>query len=236
MDLSIIIPVWNEEEKIAQDILNAAEFLQNSRLSGEVIVTDDGSRDNSIQAALAVKSQITVPLTVIPCGQHFGKGYVVKKGMLVSRGDIVLFIDSGSCVPYKDVECGMKMIQKGICDIAQASRYRMERPFLKNQKWFRRIASWGFNKISRIIFHIPKYISDTQCGLKIYRGVLARCLFRHCKFHGFLFDIAIMQKALREGIKIREFPVQWKTDTDTRFSLIHAIPQLLKETISLMHH
>ncbi|MFC1568705.1 glycosyltransferase [bacterium] len=236
MDLSIIIPVWNEEMKIRQDILNAVEFLNSQNLSGEVIVVDDGSQDNTVSTAMEMWSQLPTSVRIIPCDRHYGKGYAVRQGMLASCGDTVLFIDSGGCVSYSDVMIGLTLIQQSRCDIAQASRYLAESCITQDQPFIRRVLSHLFRTVVKIGFHLPGNITDTQCGLKIYRGNLARNLFKASRCHGFLFDIEIMRFALHSDIPIKEFPIQWKADKDSRLSLIKNFPQFFKEISYLNHH
>src|SRR5215510_8476775 len=101
MDLSIVIPAFNEAHKIARDVHAAGEFLAGHQLSGEVIVADDGSSDRTADAAERASAPTGVDRRVLRL-EHRGKGSAVSKGVQVTRGDFVMFADSGVCVPFED--------------------------------------------------------------------------------------------------------------------------------------
>jgi len=99
MELSIVIPAFEEGGKIAADISSACRFLQSHDTEGEIIVVDDGSGDNTASAAGEVEVDNGVSLQVIRYEQHRGKGYAVRSGMAETKGEYVMFADSGCCVP-----------------------------------------------------------------------------------------------------------------------------------------
>src|SRR5512142_2997219 len=102
MDLSIVIPAFEESRKIARDIEAAAMFLPANRLAGEVVVVDDGSSDGTAEAARAVRVPAAVKLNVIRYEQHRGKGCAVRTGMNAAGGKYAMFADCGLCIPYGD--------------------------------------------------------------------------------------------------------------------------------------
>ncbi|MBN1893638.1 glycosyltransferase [bacterium] len=231
-DLSIIIPVFNESRKIAADIREAGAFLERHGLSGEIIVSDDGSGDGTADIAESCETRSHVRLTVLRCGEHRGKGHAVRSGMASSTGDIILFIDSGLCIPYEHILRGLDLIRSGVCDIAHASRKLKESRVVKGQRLSRRLASSLFHRLAIGFFHVPPNLTDTQAGLKIYRGDTGRMLYRQCRLPGFLFDLDIILRAVRSGFSIREFPVDWTVDPDSRLSLIRSSAGLLREWIA----
>jgi len=231
-DLSIIIPVFNESRKVAEDIREAGAFLENHGISGEIIIADDGSSDGTADVAESCERKPSVRLIVLRCGEHRGKGYAVRSGMTSSTGEIILFIDSGLCIPYDQVLRGLDMIRSGACDIAHASRKLKESRILRGQRLSRRIASSLFHRLALWFFHVPSSLTDTQAGLKIYRGDVGRMLYRECRLDGFLFDLDIILRAVRSGFSILEFPVDWTVDPDSRLSLIRSSAGLIKEWIA----
>ncbi len=120
MDFSIIIPALNEGHKIAADVLAAAEFISEHFESGEIIVVDDGSDDNTAEQA-EVPVPDNIKLDVIRYEGNHGKGYAVRRGILTSSGEFVMFADSGLCVPYDNALRGLDLLRNKKCDLAHGS-------------------------------------------------------------------------------------------------------------------
>ena len=216
MDLSIVIPALNEEKKIAPDITTAAFFFGEAGLKGEVIVVDDGSSDHTFHNALTAMVPDAIPRRVIRLDRNTGKGAAVKAGVRETTGDVVLYADSGTCIPYEDALPAYARIRAGELDIAFASRTHPESVICRNRPLSRRIISRLFRRGARLITGLPKDIGDSQCGFKLYRGDLARKLFAELETPGFAFELELLVKAKRRGLRIEEFPVHWSCDLDTR--------------------
>ncbi len=229
MDLSIIIPVFEESSKIACDIEAASQFLISQGLKGEIIVVDDGSSDNTCEVAEAVMVPDAVELKVIRYENHRGKGFAVRTGIKRSQGKNVMFADSGSCAPYNNVLTALNMLKNGDCDIAHGSRKLPESKIHVPQVWYRRIYSTFFRWLMIAVMKIPSEFTDTQCGFKIYRGDLARKLYSECITDGFMFDIEIILRALKQQFQIKEFPVEWTTDRDSRLPQTFGLKQMFTE-------
>lgn len=229
MDLSIIIPVFEESSKIALDIEAASEFLMSHGLKGEIIVVDDGSTDNTCEVAEAAIVPEGIELRVIRYDQHRGKGFAVRTGIRMSQGKNVVFADSGSCVPYDNVLTGLNMLKNGDCDIAHGSRKLPGSRINVPQVWHRRIYSTFFRWLMIAVMKIPSEFTDTQCGFKIYRGDIARKLYKECITDGFMFDMEIILRALRQQFQIKEFPVEWTTDRDSRLRQTFSIQRMCTE-------
>jgi glycosyltransferase involved in cell wall biosynthesis len=228
MDISIVIPVWNESKKIESDLDAAIHFFEIHNLKGEVIVSDDGSTDDTREVIGSFLTGITLPVRVI-YNNHLGKGNAVRSGIMQAKGDIILFIDSGNCISYSDVWNGIQIIRRSDCEIAHASRYLPESRILIPKGWIRRTLSLLFRKLVHRYMNIPRHLTDTQCGLKIYKKDLGQRLYQLCFTRGFMFDIEIILRAKQENILICEFPVRWSSDPDTRLSLFRSIPEIWKE-------
>ena len=218
MDISIVIPALDEGTKIGRDVEAAATFLEGNHSEGEIIVVDDGSKDNTAEAAKNVKIPPEITLKVIHYEQHRGKGYAVRRGIKDTKGEYVLFADSGGCVPYEDVLRGLDLLKSGACDIAHGSRKMQGCHIEKGQSLYRRMCSAMFHWFVIHYMKIPAEFTDTQCGFKIYKGDAARHLYGECITNGFMFDIEIIMRAQKEGYQIKEFPVDWTCDRDSRLS------------------
>jgi len=229
MDLSIVVPVLNESRKIIRDVESAAKFLQDNHFTGEIIVVDDGSDDNSAEAAKKAKISSAISLKVVRYEQNRGKGYAVRAGIKQTRGEYVMFADSGCCVPYEDVLRGLGLLKSGECDIAHGSRKMQGCRIEKAQRLHRRICSKIFHRFVIDYMKISAELTDTQCGFKIYRGDVARHLFGECITDGFAFDIEIILRAQKEGYRIKEFPVDWTCDRDSRLSPTRSLWRIFLE-------
>lgn len=233
MDLSIVIPAYNESKKIERDIMEASGFLASNHLIGEIIIVDDGSQDNTSQIAQKYKIPSEVKLKVLRYDNHRGKGYAVRKGIEQTTGKYVMFADSGCCVPYKDTLIGLELIKKGECEIAHGSRKMSGCHIEKPQNIYRRICSKIFHLFVIHDMKIPAEFTDTQCGFKIYKGDIAKKLYSQCQTDGFVFDIEIITLAQKEGYRIKEFPIDWTCDPDTRLSPSRSSWQILKDLLQI---
>jgi dolichyl-phosphate beta-glucosyltransferase len=234
LDFSIVIPAYNESAKITRDVEEAAAFLAGQNLASEVIVTDDGSTDGTADKALRARvPEGRVRLRVIRMDHNSGKGGAVKRGVLASRGAVVLVADSGTCIPYADALRVIQNIRDDHLDIGLASRRHRETVIHRNRSLKRRLLSRFFHLAARILAGLPRSISDSQCGFKVYRGEAARQLFSECRTTGYLFELEILLRAFGRGLRVEEFPVAWTCDPDTRLKPAADAPRVLKDLLRI---
>ena len=231
MDLSIIIPAYNEVDKIVADIQSASEFLAVENLPGQIIVVDDGSIDNTAQTAQ--KSETQAELKVISLPAHHGKGHAVKQGVLQTTADYVMFIDSGNCVPLECANAGLDLLRTNQCDLAHGTRYSAASKIQTAQPLTRRILGFLFRKFTTILLKLPQELTDTQCGFKIYKGPIARELYNECFTEGFMFDLEIILRARRKNYRIKEFPLTWSCDPDSRLKPARKLTEIISELIKI---
>jgi dolichyl-phosphate beta-glucosyltransferase len=219
VELSIIIPAFDEARKIGRDVEAAGAFLHAHGLSGEVIVVDDGSVDGTSEVAGRAIIPTGIPLAVVSHAVHTGKGAAVRTGVLRSRGTYVMFADAGLTVPYENIIAGLSLLRAGACELAHGSRWlpgsRIRKPQDPWRQWISRLIRM---MILRVL-HLPGNLTDTQCGFKVYAGDTARALFADCTTDHFLFDVEVLVRALQHGFHVAEFPVDWSCDRDSRLSI-----------------
>ncbi len=214
LDLTIIIPTFNDAHKFSADVEAADRFLQDETLNGEIVLVDDGSTDDTLDHARALQARFP-RFRFLSHQQNRGKGYALARGVESAQGRIVMFADAGMCVPYDIARIALTMLALDMCDIAIGSR-RMRGSVKKEQPLYRRIGARGHSMLVHAL-GVPGYISDTQCGFKFYRSAVAKRLFGELITDGFMFDVEIILRAVKDGCRILEFPVLWSNDPDTRF-------------------
>ena len=216
VQLSIVIPAYDEKDKIQRDIRNARRFLADAlQGSGEIIVVDDGSADGTAGRARALTTLVP-ELRVISYTPRRGKGHALRTGFAHSLGEYVMFADAGSCVPYEYALRGLELCRRG-ADLAHGSRRAPSSSTLNARPTHRRLGSRLFQLLVMSLMGLPRHIRDTQCGFKIYRGDRARRIYSETFTNGFMFDIEVIRRAVKQGMTIAEFPVRWSNDPDTRY-------------------
>jgi len=233
LTLSIIIPVFNEQNKIQRDIFAVDRFLTSEGMTGEIIIVDDGSTDDTVKMAQKTAKTIQSECFIELLGQNRGKGCAVRTGILKSQGDYVLFADSGVCVPFTEAKIGLDLISSGQCQIAHGSRKLSGCHIMRPQSRYRKICSKLFHWF--LIYDIKRLggLTDTQCGFKVYRGYVARELYAECRIERFMFDIEIILLALAKGYTIREFAVDWTCDPDSRLRPANEAFGVLRDLMKL---
>ena len=211
------MPAYNEAAKIQRDLALLESHLSNQPLSHEVIVVDDGSTDATHEHVTEF-SATRKAFRGIRYEQNRGKGHAIKTGVLEARGTFVLFVDAGSCVPYRCLDDGLALLRGG-CDVAIGSRALPGSKIVVKSPLYRRLGSQAFGLFVRRLVDI-RPVRDTQCGFKLFRLPAARRLMGMQRIPGFMFDIELIANAKRLGYRIGQFPVEWSNDADTRFAPI----------------
>lgn len=212
--LSVVIPAYNESRKIAADLDQAESYLRAQSYAYEIIVVDDGSTDGTADVVQEISTRNS-RIRVIRQPHNRGKGAAVRAGMQAARGEFALFADAGTCVPYTNVGRGLDILKNG-ADMAYGSRAVLQAHIRRRQPLYRRLGSRAFH---HIVFHCLGLtdISDTQCGFKLFKRRAYLDIFNNLVTDGFMFDSETFLYAIWRGYSVREFPVEWSNDPDTRF-------------------
>src|SRR3989339_97370 len=220
MKLSIIMPAYNEEKKIEKDILLADKFILGQNLSGEIIVVDDGSSDATFQKANSTREKIQTRIKVLKNKNNFGKGYTVKRGILEAKGEYVAYCDAGSTVPFSNLLIGLNLLMNKECDIAHGSRLMPGSVIRVSQEKDRKFSSSVIRFLVTKFLGVPISLTDTQCGFKIYKSEAAKELFSKLRTNGFMFEVENILRAIKRNYSVKEFPVEWSCDRDSRITFL----------------
>jgi glycosyltransferase involved in cell wall biosynthesis len=219
--VSIIIPAFNEEGRLADTLEKIASYVRDKRPDSEVIVVDDGSTDGT--AALAESWRDRIPqLRVVSNGTNRGKGFSVRHGSLEAKGDIILFTDADLSSPIEEGEKLFAALQSR--DVAIGSR-AVDRSLIEvHQSPFREFAGIIFNRIVRAILWLP--FVDTQCGFKAFRRERCRIIFEQQTIERFGFDPELLYLARHHGLSTVEVPVRWAHSPATKVSMMRDSVQM----------
>ncbi len=232
MFLSVVIPAYNEEQRITTTLTSICAYLKQQPYSSELIVVDDGSTDLTANVVNNILQQVEHGV-VIQNGMNRGKGYSVRQGVLQARGDYILFSDADLSTPIEEVEKLLRPLQQGY-DIAIGSRGLKESDIRIHQAWYREGMGKTFNRLARLLL-LTKF-SDTQCGFKCFRGNVAKTLFARQTIEHFSFDVEILALAIHHGYTIQEVPIQWENDPHSRVNVLADSLKMFKDLLKIRYN
>ncbi len=215
IQVSVIIPAYNEEHRLPRTLDRIREYLQSRSLSAEVIVVDDGSNDGTAQLVEARSADWPV-LRLIRNPGNKGKGFSVRHGMFEAAGRIVLFTDADLSAPIEEADKLLAALTTH--DIAIGSRALDRKLIEVHQPWIRETIGKIFNLVVRVVLGLP--FSDTQCGFKAFRAASSRIIFEQQRLERFGFDPELLFIARRQGLTVAEVPVRWSNDPGTRVNAL----------------
>jgi dolichyl-phosphate beta-glucosyltransferase len=212
--LSVIIPAFNEENRIAPTLVRISSYLSTQPYDSETVVVDNGSTDRT-SSVVRNLMQSTPNLRLIVAGQIKGKGYAVSTGMLHTTGNYVLFSDADLSTPIEDVERLFRHLESG-ADIAIGSRALKASEILQPQPVYRQLIGKLFSLLVQTI--ALRGINDTQCGFKCFKRDVIVPLLSCQTIFGFCFDVELLFIARKHGYRVVEIPVRWINDPRSQVS------------------
>jgi dolichyl-phosphate beta-glucosyltransferase len=232
--LSVIIPAYNEQDRILPTLEHTLAYLQEQSYPSEIIVVSDGSRDDTLQVVHNFHPPGHVCVKALEYHPNRGKGYAVRYGMLRGQGSIVMFMDADYAVPIEYCARGLAMIGQGY-DIAIASRAVGGAKIQQHQNSFRKLSAKLYTFIQNIYLGI--HFPDTQCGFKFFTRQAAQTLFNLQKLDSVIFDPEILWLARNKGYRVGQFPVQWRHVADSRiqYDNLHKSLFVFRELFRIKH-
>ena len=211
---SIVIPAYNESERIGATLERILAHVRERNWSAEVLVVNDGSRDDTAKIVQQYAEQHG-NLALIENPGNRGKGYSVRNGMLHAAGEVVLFSDADLSSPIEEADKLFAMLAAG-ADVAMGSRWLRTELQTRRQPLHRQLFGRIFNLLLRSILGLQ--YRDTQCGFKAFTRRATHLIFPLQQIERWGFDPEILFLARKFNLKIEEVPVQWAHREGTRLN------------------
>jgi dolichyl-phosphate beta-glucosyltransferase len=236
IDLSVIVPAYNEADRLPQTLRRFHEYLAAGSLTYEIFVVLDGSTDGTREVALSLTAQIE-NLKVVERRVNRGKGYTVRQGMLLATGKVLLFADADNSTDIEHFEKMKPLFDQG-CDLVIASRNPRDAEGAQQvvaQVWYKRFLGQLGNRWVQWLA-VPG-IWDTQCGFKAFRREVAERIFTQATIDGWAFDIEALALARAMQYKIGIIAAHWTNDERSHvrwFDYFKVLLDTLKVRLNLL--
>ena len=227
-EISIVIPAYDEAARISHPLERIFDYLKTEKIRGEVIVVDDGSKDDTAGVAESVfQNNRELDARVISYEPNRGKGYAVRQGLRDARANITLFSDADLSTPIEEMNKLVRPIQLGDVDVTFGSR-AIDRSLIgTHQPWRReqggKVMNLIIRKMSRLDF------ADTQCGFKAFNMVKFRPLLDVMTVDRFGFDVEFLFVAKYHGLRLKEIPVRWNNVEGSKVSVFRDTGRMFTE-------
>jgi dolichyl-phosphate beta-glucosyltransferase len=230
MFISIIIPAYNEEERLKISLDKLYQYLKSRDYDYEAIVVDDGSTDKTSETILESALSKAGKVIFLTNRENKGKGFSVKQGILHSIGEYVLFSDADFSTPIEELDKLLDYVKNGY-DIAIGSRSIKGANITVRQPFYREAMGKVFNFLVQIF--VLKGIHDTQCGFKLFCGKCAKSIAEEIKIDRFGFDVEMLYLAQKKNYKIKEVPVTWINSPTSKVNPISDSFKMFLELLSI---
>jgi dolichyl-phosphate beta-glucosyltransferase len=205
---SFIIPAYNESERLTHSLPKIFDYIRQHQLQSEIIVVNDGSRDNTAEVVRQFMSA-NPDLRLVQNPGNRGKGYSVRNGMLHAHGDRLLFTDADLSSPIHEAGKLFDALEHG-ADVAIGSRWLQAELQTERQPWYRQLYGRLFNLALRLVLGLK--FRDTQCGFKAFTRSAAQSIFTRQRIERWGFDPELLFLANKFKLRTAEVPVEWAHD------------------------
>ncbi len=219
--LTVVIPAFNEEQRIEATLKSAREWLAAQPWPSEIVVVDDGSTDRTrevVRSVAAAPVESWTEIDLVESRPNRGKGHVVRVGMLAAHGDLRLFMDADHSTHVRELLRLLPHVRAG-ADVVIGSRRAPGAVLGKRQPLVRRLWSRLANRVVQA--GLLGGIHDTQCGFKLFTRSAAEQVFSNVRTSGWGFDLEALALARAMGLRIDEVPVEWSDDRRSRIRPLH---------------
>lgn len=221
MKLSVIIPAYNEEKRLKKTLDSVCRYLTGQNYESEVIVVDDGSVDSTVTTA-----KTWPQVKILKHQYNQGKGAAVRTGMMAATGDYRLFMDADNSTTIDHLPPFLNAAINA--DVVIASRRLPQSKITTPQPWHREFLGACFRFLVRMLVTLE--VSDSQAGFKLFSARAAEEVFKKQTIDRWAFDVEIIVIAKRLGLIVRELPIVWQNDRDSKVRL-RGMLNMLREVL-----
>jgi glycosyltransferase involved in cell wall biosynthesis len=211
---SIILPAYNESERIGSSLPKVLDYIRQRQLPAEILVVNDGSKDNTAEIVRQLAAA-NPEVRLLENPGNRGKGYSVRHGMLSAKGDVLLFTDSDLSSPIGEADKLFAALSEG-ADVAIGSRWLQAELQTERQPWHRQLFGRCFNLALRIVLGLK--FRDTQCGFKAFKREAADVIFPRQQIERWGFDPELLFLARKFHLRTVEVPVEWAHDERSKIN------------------
>jgi len=208
-NISILIPVYNEEKRILGTLGKLTDYLRNKKFQCEIIIVDDGSKDRTMEIVKEFfdKSIEKLDFKILHFDKNRGKGFAIKNGMLSANGEYILFIDADCAAPMDEFDKFVDYFGSDY-DVIIGSRKSRNELNIVEAPFYRKFFGNGYTKLASRFLGLK--VTDVTCGFKCFKHNTLEPIFSKQLLYGWSFDSEILFLARKYGFKIKEIPVNWK--------------------------
>ena len=212
---SIIIPCYNERDRLPSTLESVLSYIEGWDSATEIMIVDDGSSDGTADWA-RVQAEADDRIRVEAYQPNRGKGYAVRLGLKLARGQYSLFMDADGATPIAEADKFFPVLESGQADIVIGSRRQEGAQVVAGQSALRRTASRIYSAMTALL--VVRGVHDTQCGFKAFTAASAEALLPLLCVESAIFDIELLAVAAKLHQRVCEVPVKWQHDDDSRLT------------------
>ncbi|ALV63855.1 Glycosyltransferase [Thermococcus sp. 2319x1] len=225
--ISVLMPAYNEEKNLEKAVRETMKELKG--LDYEIIIINDGSKDNTLQVAKELCESFR-DVRLVSYSKNRGKGYALKKGFEKSKGEIIVFFDADLDIPPFQIRRFLKTLQNG-CDVVIGSKYLPGARVRYSER--RRLFSIWYRTLVKMLLKLD--VSDTQVGLKVFRREVLEKAFSKILVKKYAFDVELLTVISMYGYKIYELPIKIEHKSFDSSIGYRAIARMFIDTMAIFY-
>jgi dolichyl-phosphate beta-glucosyltransferase len=229
VQLSIVIPAYNEEKRIGDTVEAWLAYLSAGEVAGEIIVSDDGSSDRTREIVSEIRLRDT-RVRLLDARPNTGKGGAVRDGVMAADGAVVAYVDADLNISPAHMDPLRALLESGVADVVIGRRALSE--YASEESSIERVLAGAAVQVTRRLLLFPT-ISDTQAGFKGFRRDTARQIFGDARIDSFAFDLEVIFIARRLGARIVQMPVSVEFRPDSTYNVRKHLPPFLRDIVRI---